>query len=184
MAKPHVLVVMGYGCHLDTPLGWIYLPRVARFVREQDPDYVIFCGGLTQRKTAPGISEAWSMNLWVIRELGIGKINSFLVNNSYNSLENIQEAAKMIRRLPLGPEKFRITIFCEATRAPGVIWLARRFMLGFVDSIDDITVETASWERADPFKQVWKMIYNWFAVRIPYLARRERRKRIKRAEQI
>jgi hypothetical protein len=64
--------------------------------------------------------------------------------------------------------------------------LARHFMRDLVDDIDDITVETASWERADPFKQAGNLIYNRLAIKFPFLglAERERRRRIRRAKYI
>lgn len=179
--KVHVLVVCGYGCHLHTPLK-PYLDRVVRFIQENKPDEVIFCGGFTQRKTAD-TSEALLMLQYVTDKLGEKNEGTFMYpeSNSYTSLENIRQAAKII--LSWHPiNKLKITIFCEAQRAPNVIMLARHFMADIVESIDDITVETASWERADPFKQAYNMIYNRLAIRFPYLARRECQKRLRRAE--
>ena len=71
-------------------------------------------------------------------------------------------------------------------RAANVIMIARHFMGDLVDSIDDITVETASWERADPFKQVRNLIYNKLAIKYPWLglADREHRKCIRRSVEI
>lgn len=171
----------GYGCHSDTPLGWTYLPKIVCFIQKQRPDYIILCGGFTQRKSAPGVSEARLMFDFIDSHYS-GALGFILEEDSYTSLENIRNAAQRIRER--GDRRVEITIFCEATRALSVVWLARRFMSDLVESIDDIIVETASWERADPFKQVWKMIYNRFAARFPHLARRERKRRIRRAEQI
>ncbi len=89
----------------------------------------------------------------------------------------------------LWAQKYKVTIFCEATRAANVVMLARHFMDKkdkLVDSIDDITVETASWERADPFKQVKNLIYNKLAISYPLfgLAERERQKRLKLSQEI
>lgn len=184
MARLHVLVVNGYGCHLDTPLGLTYLPRVAGFIKEREPDWIIFCGGQTQRRTAPGISEALVMSRWITSELGAAVADRFILeSDSYSTFENIRDAASAILR-KIGTAKIKVTIFCEAIRAPNVVMLARHFMGNLVESIDDITVETASWERADPFKQVRKMIFYKLAFYFPYLAGLERKKRLKRAEQI
>lgn len=118
----------------------------------------------------------------------------FLEEDSYNTFENIEKVAQIIRHQQLRVRRFlpaiydhcRVTIFCEATRSATVIMLARHFMSGLINSIDDITVETASWERADPFKQAINLVYYKLAIKYPWLglAERERRKRLKRAEQI
>jgi hypothetical protein len=191
--KRHVVVVCGYGCHLDTPLK-PYLDKVGAFINLYNPELVIFCGGCTQKKSAPGVSEAGLMSGYLDHDQMVlpGKKTEFVVEaNSYTTYRNIRNAAWRIeswfmRHDVLSDEKVRITIFCEATRAPLVIMLARHFMGDFVDSIDDITVETASWERADPFKQVRNLIYNKLAIKYPWLglAERECKKRICRAEQI
>ncbi len=191
--KRHVVVVCGYGCHLDTPLK-LYLDKVADFINRHNPELVIFCGGHTQRKSAPGVSEAGLMSSSLDHDQMVlpGKRTDFAVEvDSYTTYANIQNAAWrignwFIRRGILGDEKVRITIFCEATRAANVVMLARHFMGDLVESIDDITVETASWERADPFKQAKNLIYNKLAIKYSWLglAERESRKHIYRAEQI
>ena len=188
--KKHVVVVCGYGCHLDTPLK-PYLDLVVEFITRNKPDQIIFCGGFTQRKSAPNISEAGLMYNYVNENLRIYYYYledlSQIESDSYTTLENIRQAAGRIclwqikNRMPK-EQKLKITIFCEAHRAPNVIMLARHFMMNLVESIDDITVETASWERADPFKQVKNLIYNHLALRFPYLARREHKRRLRRAE--
>lgn len=202
--KRHVVVVCGYGCHLDTPLQ-PYLNRVWNFLfpknynqppwGEYQPRAVILCGGYTQRKSAPGTSEAGLMKTYLVDMVSANHwpkfLQVFVEDESYTTYANIQNAAWwignwFIRRGIFGDEKVRITIFCEATRAANVIMLARHFMGDFVDSIDDITVETASWERADPFKQASNLIYNKLATTYPWLglAEREHRRRIRRSEQI
>ena len=111
-------------------------------------------------------------------------------NNSYTTFENIRNAAARIRNWIFHHargEKVLITIFCEATRAANVVMLARHFMKDLTtDMVDDITVETASWERADPFKQAGNLIYNKLAITFPWLglAERERRRRIRRSGHI
>lgn len=62
--------------------------------------------------------------------------------------------------------------------------LARHFMKDLVrEPLDDITVETASWERADPFRQVGNMIYNKIAIMFPWLglAEHEQRRRMRKS---
>ncbi len=196
--KRHIVVVCGYGCHLRDPEGrptplMPYLAKVVTYLYMRQPELVIFCGGHTQRDTAPGVTEARLMAnyvadafrgcAWFFR----GKVR--LEEGSYTTLYNIRNAAATIRNWAFHHargEKVRITVFCEATRSPNVVMLARHFMKDLVDSIDDITVETASWERADPFKQVWNLIYNRLAIKYPFLglAERELERRVLRAEHI
>lgn len=187
--KKIVLVVCGYGCHLDTPLK-LYLDRVVRFIKEnkQPIQMVIFCGGFTQQKSAPGVSEAMLMREYIYSNLEEIRPPAFWIyceDRSYTSFQNIERAAEIIRTERLYND-CRIVIFCEATRSANIIMLARHFMLELVNNIDDITVETGSWERADPFKQVGNLIYNKLAITFPRLglAERECRRRIRRAENI
>lgn len=191
--KRHVVVVCGYGCHLTDPEGRPtplkpYLGKVANFINQHDPDLVVFCGGYTQRKSAPGVSEAGLMSSYLDHDQKIipGRKTLFVNEaNSYTTFKNIEYAANLIG-LESWEGKVRVTIFCEATRSPIVIMLARHFMGNMVASIDDITVETASWERADPFKQAKNLIYNKLAIKFPWLglAEREHARRIRRAEEI
>lgn len=194
--KRHVVVVCGYGCHLsdsegnDTPLV-PYLNKVVHYLNMRQPELVIFCGGRTQCGTAPEVSEARLMAdyvadgfrdcAWIFR----GKVR--IEDNSYTTYENIRNAAAAVRNWGFHHargDKVRITIFCEATRSPNVVMLARHFMRDLVDDIDGITVETSSWERADPFKQAGNLIYNKLAITYPWLglAEREHRRRVWRSQ--
>lgn len=196
MAQEHILVVMGYGIVFDSPLGNVYLPRIAKFIEEQKKwtTKLILCGGQTQKVTAKrlfgsGMSEAAAMYNWLneYSRKNWGRpfpFESVIESQSYTAFENIRAASEVIRRQPSAADGRHITIFCEATRSANIVMLARHFMGDLVDSIDDITVETASWERADPFKQVGDLIYNKLAIHIPWLAKRARKKRLRRAEQI
>lgn len=185
-----VVVVCGYGCNIDSPLA-PYLDRVQKFLEgESHAVPIILCGGETQEERFPGKSEARVMFDYLTRfkivEV-IGEYSYILQDHSYTTHFNIRLAAKEIRKRIRPQEgsnkKFRITIFCEAQRAPDVVMLARHYMGGLVESIDDITVETVSWERADPFKQVWKMMYNKLALTFPWLglAEHAQRQRIVRS---
>jgi len=110
----------------------------------------------------------------------------FRENGSHTTFYNIKKAAEIIRGQLWGYD-FRITIFCEATRSPHIIRLARHFMGDLVNSIDDITVETASWERdVNLLKLAWKYLWAEVAIRYPWLgvAEHEHNKRLKRSEQI
>jgi len=194
----HIVIVCGYGCHLVDVLV-VYLNKVIDFLKENKPDLVIFCGGETQRDSAFGISEAQMMANYVndslVRFLSFiddRRIFPFRIeNDSYTTHENIRNASIILNSWA-GPRKeeikgkIHISIFCEATRAANVVMLSRHFMKDLVGSVDDITIETGSWERADPFKQVGNLIYNKTAIKFPWLglAERERRRRVRRSEKI
>jgi len=192
----HIVIVNGYGCHLNTPL-MPYLDRVVRFINEVPTDMVlqlIFTGGPTQQDSAPGVTEAHLMSEYVTKHPDRRRVQfmSLEEETAFTSYDNISKAAELIRNTApdLGIEaswkykSTKITIFCEATRSANVIMLARHFLLPFVKTIDDITVETASWERADPFKQVGNLIYNKLAITYPWLrlAEREHRQRMRKAK--
>lgn len=184
--KRHILVVCGYGCHLDTPLR-PYLDRVFRFIQTYHPNTVIFCGGFTQNKTAPGVSEAGLMREYTrADQFPEFMLKSFTEDESYTTFDNIKNASEIIRH-KLCIADGRITIFCEATRSPHVIRIARHFMSDLVDSIDDITVETSSWERdVNLLNLAWKYILAELAIRYPWLgiAERERQRRLLRSKEI
>ncbi len=183
--KRHIVIVCGYGCHLDTPLR-PYLDRVFRFIRNEHPNAVIFCGGYTQQKTAPGVSEAGLMREYTrADQFPEWMLKVFTEDDSYTTFDNIKKASEIIRR-QLCIADGRITIFCEATRSTHVIRIARHFMGDLVDSIDDITVETASWERdVNLVKLAWKYLWAELAIRYPWLgiAEQDRSRRMRRAKQ-
>ncbi|GEM_PF-1977505 len=184
--KDIILLVNGYGCHFDSPLGWIYLPEVVRFIDENfyRIRLVIPLGGFTQRETAPGISEAGLMAEYL--RARCKNIPLILVEDgSYTTYGNSQKGAEKIEENgPIDKSKTIIVHFCEATRAANVVMLDRHFLLHLVQTIDDIIVRTASWEKANPFKQVGNLIYNKLAISFPWLglAERELRRRVLKAE--
>lgn len=187
--KRHVLIVCGYGCDVSSPLGSIYLPRVGNFIIRYKPDFVALCGGRTQRQTHPGHSEAGTMSRVLHDYLKTANTHPVytLEEDSYTTLENIRGAADRVNLYKRLHEcQVHITIFCEATRALKVAMLARHFFYdaGIVERPGDIVIETASWELADPVKEVRNTVYDWFAIRFPRLglAQRARQRRLKRAE--
>src|SRR3989344_6381238 len=162
--KHLIVIVNGYGYHLDTPLSWIYLPKVVRFVNENAHRLteVICCGGYTQRRTAPGVSEAELMSRYILSHCNRDILSSmiFIEADSYTSYENSLRAAGRIEQLfkrqdgsggkvHLHRENVHIVHvhFCEATRAANVAMLDRHFISGrALASYFDIAIETASWE--------------------------------------
>ena len=189
--KQHVVVVCGYGCNIDSPLA-VYVDRVRNFLRVNRVGQVIFCGGETQKKSFPGKSEAQVMyNYLMVQPEGLqGWHQSHWIQiDSYTTYDNIRLAAEKIRIMKSHDDpnaKFKITIFCEAQRALKVIRLSRHFMRDLVENVDSITIETVSWERADPVRELKTTIMTWLAIKYPWLglAERERRRRIRRSYEI
>jgi len=178
-----VVIVCGYGCNLDSPLQR-YLDRVLLFCKEQRPEHVILCGGATQQKSFPGLTEAQLMYKYLrggpYFVLGWHP-NWFVKDDGYTAYDNIRNAADVVGDLLLdGP---KITIFCEATRALKVADLARHF-LGFPPDYGapDIRIETDSWERRHPGKELRDTIRTHLAIRLPFLNWFERRRRIAKAK--
>jgi len=197
--RRHIIIVNGYDCHLDTPVK-PYLDRVIQFFNDV-PGWVypilIFSGGPTQQKSAPGVTEAGMMAEYVVkhRNRRIRPSDYFVEDTAFTTYDNIARSADWIRNMIpkvdpvsrcLFDEHSKITIFCEATSSANVVMLARHFLLPFVKTIDDIRVETDSWERADPFKQVGNLVYNKLAITYPWLrlAEREHQRRMRRAKEI
>lgn len=178
MAARHIVVVFGYGCHLVPELKG-YLDRVVRFVNERKPDYLFLCGGPTQRKSAPGVSEAGLMRSYLIPRLNYIPGLMFLwEENSYTTPDNAEKTAWRIKEERLMDGQTELTVFCEATRALKVDLLVRHFLGRRAN------IETASWELMSPEKQIIGTLYDWAAIRFPPLARYFRNKRLQRAEQI
>ncbi|MDO8492906.1 MAG: ElyC/SanA/YdcF family protein [bacterium] len=174
----HIVVVCGYGCHLVPELKE-YLNKVIQFTNQEKPDCFILCGGFTQRKSAPGVSEAALMKSYIVPQLKYIPDFVFLEEDSYTSPDNIQNAAVKVRTKQLMDKGTKMTVFCEATRALKVDLLIRHFFGRRAN------IETASWELMSPQKQiVMTLYYDWAAIKSPLLADYFRHKRLKRAEQI
>ena len=204
--KQHVLIVNGYGPHIqfeDPKLDRFlegyrrYLERVAYFIDEYLPDFLVFSGGATQQKSAPGQTEAKIMFNYVFPRMNKVSREKYLqmrqvrleerafttFGNSYYAHGAIFTA---IGTGVLKNEPCLITHFCEAHRAPNVNQCDRAFLRTLIEDIDDLRLETESWERADPFKQVANLVYNRLAIKYPRLglAEREQRRRMLRAKEV
>lgn len=171
-----VVIVCGYGCKMKPELR-DYLDRVVRFVNENKPECIILCGGFTQRKSVPGMSEARLMRNYVMPKIGSWLHSELLEESSYTTLENIKNSVKLINNF-FHQKEVRVTIFCEATRALKVDMLTKHF-LGYRANI-----ETASWELMSPTLQIISTVFEWAAVRFPLLNSYFHWKRLRRAELI
>ena len=177
-----IVVVCGYGCNLDSPLK-PYLNRVARLCELQKPEHVILCGGATQRRTFPGRTEAGVMGEYLSGKIDFRKTEWIpawhTLADSYTTYENIRDAAKVINGMNGAINRPNIiTIFCEATRALKVAILARHF-LGFPPEHGDpdIRIETDSWERMHPLKELVGTLKDAGAIYVPWLNTIQRRQR-------
>ncbi len=181
-------VVCGYGCDINSPLR-PYLDRVGEFLRVNNIEAVILCGGETRKATFPGKSEARVMYDY-LRITANHSADFVIEDKSYTTYDNIRLAADRIRRMrPRGREdiKFKITIFCESQRDLAVEIAARYFMRNLVADVEgDIRTETVSWERLHPSKALFKANMMWLAIKFPWLgiADRERYRRIERSWRI
>ncbi|MBX4190101.1 hypothetical protein KW791_02290 [Candidatus Parcubacteria bacterium] len=82
--KMHFVVVCGYGCHLNTPLQH-YLDRVVQFTSNK-PRQVIFCGGATQKLSAPGVTEANLMLNYLSQYISSHRMHKQVFNLIHNKL--------------------------------------------------------------------------------------------------
>lgn len=204
--KQHVLIVNGYGCHtrfedqnVDRFLKGYrrYLDRAARFINEYLPDFLVFSGAETQQNSAPGRSEAKVMWDYIFPRLNKVARERYLhmkqvrleeraFTTFYNSHYAYGTIFMAIGTGVLKNEPCLITHFCEVHRGPNVNQCDRASLITLVEDIDDLRLETESWERADPFKQVANLVYNRLAIKYPRfgLAEREQRRRMLRAKGI
>jgi len=118
--KDALVVVLGYGCHLTEPMRK-YLDYVVSFVSTNDVAAVVTTGGYTNRKSAPGVSEAGMMAAY-LKEQGI-TVPIILEENSVTTNENLHGVARIMREQQLTNK--RVIIFCDNARNLKVKILAR-----------------------------------------------------------
>lgn len=170
-----IVVVCGYGCNLDSPLK-SYLDRVLAWCTTHRPDAIILCGGATQQTSFPHQTEAKVMREYLGPLEPLYHPQWAILGASYTTYENISDAAAVIATIKArpwygsDPRHDEITIFCEATRALKVAILARHF-LGFppAKGEPDIRIETGSWERMHPVKELAGTVQTWLATKFPVL---------------
>lgn len=96
--KDALVVVLGYGCHLTEPMK-NYLDSVASFVATNSVTAIVATGGYTNRKSAPGVSEAGMMAAYL---KGRGVITSVILEETaVTTNENLRSVAGIIRELHL-----------------------------------------------------------------------------------
>ncbi|MEK7600893.1 MAG: hypothetical protein AAB463_02980 [Patescibacteria group bacterium] len=184
-----VLVVAGYGATpvlRYAPETEHYLVRVRELLLKADAmgnpfSHLILCGGRTQQKTSPGISEAFAMAKRLEEldmELNVpehpvspffAKLRVVLEEDSFTSLENAENAGRRIQDLQW-EETFdlepSITVMCEGMRLLKWQILAKVF---FPSSKKPIRWEIVSWEQMSPLKELAATIWDTCSVYLPVI---------------
>ena len=115
-----LVVVLGYGCHLTESMKK-YLDLVVSFIKAENVAAIIATGGYTNRKSAPGISEAGIMATY-LKECGV-TMPILLEKTAVTTNENLRSVARITREQQLANR--RIVIFCDSARSFKVKILAR-----------------------------------------------------------
>ena len=109
--KNALVVVLGYGCHLTEPMKK-YLDLVVSFARAGNVAAIITTGGYTNRKSAPGVSEAGMMAAY-LEEQGV-TVPILLEEVAVTTNENLRGVARITRERRLTNK--RVVIFCDNAR--------------------------------------------------------------------
>jgi len=120
---------MGYGCHL-TDLMRKYLDNVMHLEGARNVAAIIATGGYTNKKTAPGMSEAMMMTDYLKRSGSTTVI--FQEKAARTTAENLKNVQRMLPYYHLTGR--RIVIFCDEAHKLKVKLLAH-FIFGFVPEI-------------------------------------------------
>jgi hypothetical protein len=118
--KDALVVVLGYGCHLTEPMK-CYLNSVVSFVETNNVAAVVTMGGYTNRKSAPGISEAGMMAAY-LKARGI-ETPIILEETAVTTNENLRSVAGIIHERRFAGH--RVVIFSDGARRFKVKVLAR-----------------------------------------------------------
>lgn len=118
--KDALVVVLGYGCHLTEPMKK-YLGLVASFVEDGNVAAIITTGGYTNRKSAPGVSEAGMMAAY-LKECGVAT-PILLEETAVTTNENLRSVIRIARERQIAEK--RVVIFCDSARSLKVRILTR-----------------------------------------------------------
>ncbi|KKT74043.1 MAG: hypothetical protein UW71_C0037G0007 [Parcubacteria group bacterium GW2011_GWB1_44_7] len=118
--KDALVVVFGYGCHLTESMRR-YLDRVVSFVERNNVVAIIVTGGYTNRKSAPGISEAGMMAAY-LKKQGV-TVPILLEKMAVTTNENLRGVARIANERRLSDR--RVVVFCDNARGLKVKILAR-----------------------------------------------------------
>lgn len=115
-----LVVVLGYGCHLTEPMKK-YLDFIVSFTKAGNVAAIITTGGYTNRKSAPGISEAGMMATYLMERDIATPI--FLEETAITTNENLCSVLRIAREQKLTNK--RVVVFCDSARSFKVRILAR-----------------------------------------------------------
>lgn len=167
--KKAIVVVLGYGCHLTEKMKR-YLDFVILFVEKNPVSAIITTGGFTNRKSAPGISEAGMMAKY-LKKRGVTTA-IMLEETATTTNENILGVANII--FDLYATKGRIVIFCDEARSWKVKVISR-FVFGFWPKI--ITYDLTNNFLAKIKQIIIATPLDILALRFEFLAKMEHRRR-------
>jgi len=97
-----------------------YIDEIIQDIETKDPHTIIFCGGLTSKKTH--ISESTSVADYVADIHPEWKPNFFYEDRSITTPQNLEFAVQLLQTNHNKPT--HITIYCDSIRAPKVFILA------------------------------------------------------------
>ena len=117
--KDALVVVLGYGGHLTEPIKK-YLDLVGSFAMAGNVAAIITTGGYTNRKSAPGVSEAGVMAAY-LKECGV-TTPILLEETAVTTNENLRGIARITREQRVTNK--RVVIFCDNARSLKVKILA------------------------------------------------------------
>jgi len=162
-----VVAVLGYGCHL-TPEVRDYLDRVVAFVKGRINCVIILTGGFTDKRNAPGISEARMMELY-LKERGVTQ-EIILDETARTTNENITAINRIMHERGYA-QCADVDIFCDWAHQFKV-----KFAAGRTSSIPTCHYLTHSVTKG--FARVGKQLIIatllcWIANRIPFFQRLE-----------
>lgn len=109
--KAALVVVLGYGCHLSLEMKK-YLDGVVRFSQTNKVTAIITTGGFTNKKSAPGVSEAGMMAEYLKRHGITAPI--YLEERATTTYENILMVARIVHERQI--EDCHMVIFCDESR--------------------------------------------------------------------
>lgn len=106
------VLVCGYGCRLSPEME-LYLNKVVEFVKINNVRAIITSGGKTNRRSAPGISEAGLMADY-LKAQGV-TMPVYLDGEAITTTGNIEGATQYLTKLGMKPEQ--LVIFCDSCRS-------------------------------------------------------------------
>jgi len=128
-----MVLVCGYGCVLDESYR-LYLNRIAGFLNIDKPCYIVFSGGPTQQKSAPGKTEAGVMCEYVKTLCPeLDKLGWITDTDAFTSLDSIKYLQKALELYDIG----NVVVFCDSSRALKVKLMAHKYLSEY-----NVTVET------------------------------------------